>query len=177
MFSLVIDNQLELKLIDPSFVPVYVQIAQQNYDDLATWLVWPPQCQSAQDFSAFVSQALQEYAEQKSLICGIFYQQQLVGNISFNVIDVTLKKVELGYWLVSRCRGKGIVTKACRAMIDYAFNTLKMEKVELSAATANLASRAVAERLNMTLEGVITHAQLVNGQILDHAVYGLKRTG
>lgn len=50
-----------------------------------------------------------------------------------------------------------------------------MEKVEISAAVENAASRAVCERLGCELEGIITRNENLNGRIVDHAIYGLER--
>ncbi|HIF9169539.1 TPA: GNAT family N-acetyltransferase, partial [Photobacterium damselae] len=43
-------------------------------------------------------------------------------------------------------------------------------------AIENKASRKVCERLGLTLEGIITRAENINGRVVDHAVYGLSRT-
>jgi ribosomal-protein-serine acetyltransferase len=59
--------------------------------------------------------------------------------------------------------------------VEYAFTHLDMGKVEMCVASDNNPSRAVCERLGMTLEGTITNAEFVQGRILDHAIYGLHR--
>jgi ribosomal-protein-serine acetyltransferase len=58
---------------------------------------------------------------------------------------------------------------------NYAFSHLNMNKVEISAAVDNAASRAVCERLGMGLEGVITNAEKVGDRIFTHAIYGLHK--
>ncbi|WP_432454898.1 GNAT family N-acetyltransferase [Agarivorans sp. QJM3NY_29] len=65
------------------------------------------------------------------------------------------------------------MTRVCKKLIDIAFDELQMHKVEISAATENLASRAVCERLGLKLEGVISNAENLNGRIVDHAIYAL----
>lgn len=173
MFVMEVDQDIQLSLIEASFSEHYEALAKANYDYLKQWLAWPDFCQSADDFKGFAQKSLHDYADGKSLTCGIFYKGQLVGNISFNDIDHKLKKVSMGYWLSADYQGKGIITRACQHLINYAFTQLNMQKVQISAAKDNLASRAVCERLNMTLEGTITHAEKVGDRILDHAVYGL----
>ena len=51
--------------------------------------------------------------------------------------------------------------------------TLKMQKVQISVATNNKSSKAVCERLGMTLEGIIANSENIEGQILNHMVYGI----
>ena len=109
------------------------------------------------------------------MTCAIVYQDNIVGNCSFNSIDHDLKKVTIGYWLSKNQQGKGIVTQVVRKLIQIAFEELGMEKVEISAAVENAASRAVCERLGCELEGIITRNENLNGRIVDHAIYGLER--
>lgn len=176
MFSLKVDDQIQLMLVHPSFAPRYVELVKDSYDDLAQWLVWPPFCKTVADFEGFVKRSLHDYADGKSMTCGMFYQNELVGNVSFNNINRQLKKVEIGYWLATGFQGKGIVTRVCQKLVDLAFNQLHFDKVEIQAASENTASRAVAERLGMSLEGVISNAEVVDGVMLSYAIYGLHRT-
>ena len=48
-----------------------------------------------------------------------------------------------------------------------------MEKVQLTSGEYNLPSRTVAQRLGMTLEGIVTNTEKRNRRIMDHAVYAL----
>lgn len=173
MFSWKVDEELELCLVEESFAPRYVELAKENYDNLAEWLHWPRVCSKEEDFKAFIKQSLHDYAEGKSLVCAMRYKGQIVGNIAFNTIDHNREMVEIGYWLAKPYQGNGIVTRCCRKLSEYAFNILGMSKVQICAAEGNAASRAVCERLEMTLEGIITNHERVGDKVLDHAVYGL----
>ncbi|BCE01498.1 GNAT family N-acetyltransferase [Marinicellulosiphila megalodicopiae] len=175
MFSLEVDNEIKLSLVQKSFSPIFAQLVQENLPYLEQWLAWPPHCKIEQDFASFIRKSLHDYADGKSMVCGIFYDEVLVGNASFNTINNELKKVEIGYWLTESAQGNGIITRVCKKLIEIAFDELLMDKVEISAATENLASRAVCERLGMQLEGVISNAENLNGRIVDHAIYGLHR--
>lgn len=175
MFTRRVDDELELALVQHSFAPLYEQLVKDNERYLLQWLPWPAYCKTAADFSVFITESLHKYAEGTALNLGMVVKGQLVGNISFNTINRSLKKVEIGYWLIESMQGQGIVTRACRHLIHMAFNELGMEKIQISAATENKPSRSVCERLGMQLEGIITHAENINGRIVDHAIYGLKR--
>jgi len=175
LFSSKVDKDIKLSLVQESFAPIYTQLAQENFTYLEHWLAWPPHCKNEQDFASFIRKSLHDYADGKSMVCGIFYNEKLVGNVSFNTINHELKKVEIGYWLTESVQGNGIMTRVCKKLIEIAFNELLMHKVEISAATENSASRAVCERLGMKLEGIISNAENLNGRIVDHAIYGLHR--
>lgn len=175
MFTVTIDKDIKLCLIHPSFAPRYVELAQENHEHLSQWLSWPYFCKTEGDFNAFIQYSLHQYADNKSMTCAIEYKGSIVGNISFNTVNHDIKKVEIGYWLAANLQGKGIITRSCQYLIDYAFSNLKMNKVQISAAEGNAASRSVCERLGMELEGVITNAEKVGDRILTHAIYGLHR--
>ena len=175
MFTRKVDEDIQLALVQPSFAVGYVALAKANYKQLEQWLAWPPHSKTEADFMGFVERCLQDYAAGKSMTCGIIYQNQLVGNVSFNTINHALKKVEIGYWLAASAQGNGVITRVCKHLIDMAFDEMDMQKVQVSAAEGNAPSRAVCERLGMTLEGIITHAENLNGRIVNHAVYGLHK--
>ncbi|RJL22793.1 GNAT family N-acetyltransferase [Bailinhaonella thermotolerans] len=80
--------------------------------------------------------------------------------------------VEVGYWLAARCRGRGYVTEAVRAVCSYAFSG-GMERVVLQAAAGNAASQAVARRCGFTREGLLRRAGLVPGGVADMVLFGL----
>ena len=176
MFKTIIDNELSIALVEENFASHYAEISQSQNEYLSQWLAWPPHCKTAQDFRIFIQRSLHDYAEGKSMTCAIVYQGNVVGNCSFNTIDHSTKKVTVGYWLSETKQGKGIVTRVVQKLIEIAFEELDMEKIEISAATENMSSRKVCERLQFTLEGIITRNENLNGRIIDHAIYGLHRS-
>ncbi len=173
MFTLDVDSELKLALVQPSFAKKYVEIVTEQREYLSEWLAWPPHGKSEEFFLTFVRKSLLEYAEGKSMVCSMIYKDELVGNISFNSIDHNLKVAEIGYWLSEKHQGKGIITRSVSKLIDIAFSDLAMEKVQISAGEGNAPSRAVCERLGMKLEGIITKKENLNGRVIDHAIYGL----
>lgn len=173
MFYKEVDSEIKLALVQHSFAPLYAQLAKDNFEYLEEWLAWPPVCKSQCDFEEFIQRSLHDYADGKSMVCAIFYQNELVGNASFNTINRDLKKAEIGYWLAQPFQGKGVVTRVCQALINIAFSDLNMQKIQISVAVENKPSRSVCERLGMMLEGVITNEEYLSGRIIDHAIYGL----
>ncbi len=172
MFIKEVDSEIQLALVQPSFAYDFLRIRNNNLDYLSRWLAWPPHCSNEDEFLNFIRTSLQAYAEGKSLTCAIMYKGRLVGTASLNSINQSLSRAEIGYWIEESAQGNGIVTRVCHTLLDIIFNDLKLEKAELHAAVHNQPSRAVAERIGMTLEGIITRNENINGRIVDHAVYG-----
>jgi RimJ/RimL family protein N-acetyltransferase len=63
-------------------------------------------------------------------------------------------QAELGYWTAKEQRGKGYTKEAGRAVVDWAFSALGVERLEWVAEVGNAASRAVAGRLGFVMEGI-----------------------
>ncbi|RVU83773.1 GNAT family N-acetyltransferase [Leucothrix sargassi] len=173
MLSLTVDEDITLQLANASFAPRYAELVAECRDYLSPFLHWPRLCHTEDDFLMFIEGTLKKYENGESMVFGIVFRGEVVGNISFNTINHKLKKVDIGYWLAEKYQGHGIITRSCRFLIDYAFTELNLEKVQIGAAVDNTASRAVCERLGLMLEGVITNNEKVGERILDHAIYGI----
>jgi ribosomal-protein-serine acetyltransferase len=103
----------------------------------------------------------------------VWYDGKLVGGIVCHAIDRENSKTEIGYWLAPEYAGRGLITRACRAVIDRLFEHERLRRVEIWSAAGNRPSRAVAERLGFTLEGVLRQSDYFNNAFHDYAVYGM----
>ncbi len=63
------------------------------------------------------------------------------------------------------------MTAACRKLIDYAFDELKMNRVEIRCAAANARSRAVPERLGFQQDGILRQSEWLHDAFVDLVVY------
>ncbi len=104
---------------------------------------------------------------------GIWRGARLAGVAGLHPVDWPNRQSALGYWIGPEHEGQGLVTLACRALLHMAFKEYGLHRMELRAATGNARSRAVAERLGFTLEGVVRGAEWLYDHYVDHAVYSL----
>ncbi len=88
-------------------------------------------------------------------------------------IDVPNRQASLGYWIGEEFEGQGLVTQACRAILDEAFGQYGLHRMELRAARGNARSQAVAGRLGFVQEGVVRDAEWLYDHYVDHVVFGL----
>jgi len=172
VFNIIVDEEINLTLADPKYATKMFQLIDDDRDYLSQWMSWPKLTTKVSDCEASAKRMLHDYADGKCLPCYIIYKGSLVGTASFNVIDRSLKRVEIGYWLSATYQGRGIVTRVCQQLITVARNDLDIQKIQISVAEENAPSRAVCERLEFDLEGMIKHAENINGRIVTHAIYG-----
>lgn len=103
----------------------------------------------------------------------IFSDDVLCGAIRINNVELSHRKAAVAYYIGGNYQGKGLATTAVRAVIDWAFEQLALNRIELRCASDNLASQSLAKRLGFTWEGMLRQAELLNGEFADHFVYGL----
>ena len=173
MFTKELEGNLNLVLLTSVHGEELFELIDQNRRYLERWMVWPPNTKSSKDTKEFIKGCLVGLSDNKEMACGIECEGKLVGVATFNRIDHDLKKAIIGYWISEEQQGKGLITKSCNALIEYAFSSLGMEKIEISVASENIPSQKVCERLGFKLEGRISNSENLHGTIVDHHIYGL----
>lgn len=81
------------------------------------------------------------------------------------------KSAELAYAINKKYWGKGYAPEAAGKLLDFAFNTLKIERVWAKYAAENSASGRVMEKIGMEKEGVLRHTKNLCGDFVDQVVY------
>src|SRR5215213_3248561 len=87
----------------------------------------------------------------------------------------TYRSASLGYCLDDVAWGHGYATEAARALLQWAFETLDLNRVQAETDTRNAASARVLEKLGFVREGTLREDCVVNGDVSDSWVYGLLR--
>jgi ribosomal-protein-serine acetyltransferase len=152
-------------------------LVQANYERLARWFPDAFQEPSTLDgVRANLEQAGRAWLEGSLLPLSIAVKAEggwrVVGWAQL-VIDGPGRSAEVGYWLDAGFVGRGLVTRAVTAMLDYAFGPLGLDRVGLPTTVDNTRSRSVAERLGSTQEGVLREAPAFPDERRDLVVYGL----
>jgi RimJ/RimL family protein N-acetyltransferase len=99
----------------------------------------------------------------------------LIGTVSLFTIHREQRRAELGYALASSLWGRGYATEMLRPAIDFAFNTLDLERLEADIDPRNEASCRLVERVGFIREGLLRERWRVAGEVTDSAMYGLLR--
>ena len=82
-------------------------------------------------------------------------------------------RAEIGYWVAKDYRGRGLATAAVNALIHYAFQDLKLRRIEATAFPHNPASHRVLEKAGFKREGILAGFHLKKGELLDACMYAL----
>ncbi|GAA1993484.1 GNAT family N-acetyltransferase [Kitasatospora viridis] len=144
----------ELRPLEPHHAVEYlahIGRARENVDRFVPWAA------GAADLDSARAQ-LQAYADKQAAdtgrLFGIWLDGTLVGGVMFVGFDTSLGNCELGCWLEPAAQGRGLVTGGVRVLLEYALVERGLSRAEWYCGTDNARSRAVAQRVGMTLEGV-----------------------
>ena len=173
MFSHKLTEDTLLRLLEERHAQELTDLTDRNREHLRAWLPWVDANRTVEDRKNFIRSALKQFAQNKGFVAGIWHEGRLAGVIGFDAIDWENRTTEVGYWLGEEHQGKGLVTAACRALVDHAFGELGLNRVVISCATENKKSCAIPERLGFRREGVQCQAEWLYDHFVDHVVYAI----
>ena len=168
-----LDDKLTLRtFIDVDAATVF-ETVWRDREHLQPFMHWMTPDYDLASAEEFIERSKKAIAEKSGQGFGIFRDEEFIGSIGFVYFDWKTRKTEIGYWIDKEDEGKGIVSSACRTLIDYAFDDLSMNRIEIRCSATNARSAAIPERFGFTKEGVLRQSEWRNGQLHDFNVYGL----
>lgn len=166
------DDGIELRPLRLEDAEPLYYLVEANRARLGEWLPWVPEIRSPADEAAFVRGTHASIEAGRGLSCAIVVDRTIAGTIGCS-IDAPNRSAEIGYLVAESFEGRGIVTRAARALTTFLVTDLELHRVVIRAGTDNARSRAVPERLGFTHEGTQRHAEIVNDRFLDLEVYSM----
>lgn len=98
---------------------------------------------------------------------------ELIGWCSVTRWNPEFRSASMGYCFDDTSWGRGYATEAARALLEWAFATLDLNRVQAETDTRNVASARVLEKLGFVREGTLREDCVVNGDVSNSWVYGL----
>ncbi|MCL6571663.1 MAG: GNAT family N-acetyltransferase [Bacillus sp. (in: Bacteria)] len=173
MFTLKVDNEIELQLFQRHHALKLYQLVEDNREHLRVWMPWVDSMNTPYQFEAIIPIWLTQFADNSGLNVGILYNGELVGSIGLHQIDWHNSMTNIGYYLSKNAEGHGVMTRSVQSMLNYAFLQLGLNRIEIRCGVKNRKSRAIPERLGFMTEGKIRDGEQLNGRYHDLIVYGL----
>jgi ribosomal-protein-serine acetyltransferase len=170
-----LDDEITLRAWQESDIEQGFDLVMRNRDHLQQFMHWMSPDYSIESSRKFMTEGIARQKDGKELGLGIFRGDELLGSIGMFGFDWKAQKVEMGYWISKDEEGKGIITRAAKLLIDYAFDELNMNRIEIRCSAENVRSAAVPERLGFKKEGYLRQAEFRNGHLHDFLIFGLLR--
>jgi ribosomal-protein-serine acetyltransferase len=151
-------------------------VTDRNRAHLLRWLPWVDATRTVNDSTLFIRHAIEEERSLRAIHCAITLRDQIIGVIAFNAIDHFHRCGTVGYWLSQVQTGNGYMTGAVRALVQFGFEYLNLNRIEIRVAPENRASRAVCLRLRCRHEGILREAEWLGDRFVDLEIYSLLRS-
>jgi ribosomal-protein-serine acetyltransferase len=171
-----IDHELQIELINESHIQAIFEMVDNNRSHLRTWLGFVDRMQTSEFAKNFVNGTMQRNSEGQEYAFVILENEVIVGRIGIYKIDGQNKIGEIGYWIIENAQGKGIITKACKTLLDFCLTELQLNRIEIKCGTGNTKSQEIPKRLHFTEEGILRQAEYINGQFIDLKLFSFLRT-
>lgn len=168
-----IDQNIKLELINENHAQPIFDLVDANRMHLREWLPFVDRMQTVEFAENFVKGTMQRNQDGNEFAFVIIANGKVVGRIGVYKIDGQNKIGEIGYWLAENLQGKGIITQSCKAIIDFGFSDLQLNRIEIKCGTENLKSKTIPEKLNFTHEGVLRQGELLYDKFIDLHLYSL----
>jgi ribosomal-protein-serine acetyltransferase len=173
MIKIQVEDGLYLKSLELKDAEDLLPLVDSNRAYLREWLPWLDMTRTIDEMIAFIDSAIRQQSSGLGFQSGIWYLDQIVGVIGYHHLEWANRSTCIGYWIAESFQHRGIMTKACRTLVEYAFEDWHLNRIEIRCAVGNVKSRAIPERLGFKSEGTLREAEWLYDHYADHVVYGM----
>ena len=171
-----IDNTIKIELINVNHSQSIFEMVDKNRTHLRPWLPFVDRMQTVEFAENFVKGTMQRNNDASEFAFVIVENEKVIVRIGVYKIDNQNRIGEIGYWIIEGSQGKGIVTKSCKAMIDFCFSDLGLNRIEIKCGIENVKSKTIPEKLNFTKEGIIRQGEQLYDKFIDLNLYSLLKS-
>lgn len=105
---------------------------------------------------------------------GLFVAGSLAGEVNLNSVQRgAFQSSYLGYWIDEAQAGNSYTPEAVLMVLRFAFEQLRLHRVQISIVPRNQPSRRVVEKLGLRSEGVAVRYLEINGTWEDHIRFAI----
>lgn len=96
-----------------------------------------------------------------------------IGCVMLNTIEPDHGTADISIWIRTAAHGSGYAREATGLVLDHAFNTLRLQRVQALSYEFNAPAHKVLDALNFQKEGTLRHSVYHDSEFYDCYVYGL----
>lgn len=148
-----------------------------NYKETLQYLSSAPKDYSIEHAKSFLKFLSNVEDSERMLELGVFEKScgRFTGMITLENINYDDLSCELGYWISKPFTGKGIAFEGSKMLIEFAFDTLKMQRIDAFVIKEHLKSIALLERLEFKQIDLLIDNEKNDGVLVDRYKYSLAK--
>lgn len=176
MFSIELTEGAQLRPLEPWQAEEFLAHMDRARATVDPWIPWASVSSDLTSATTTLQRYADGAAQDGKRLFGIWLDGVLVGGTMFVAFDARIGNCEIGVWLEPSATGRGLITRAARVLIDWAFTVRGMHRVEWHCNPLNTASSKVAQRLGMTREALLREAYPWQGVRNDTEIWAVLAT-
>jgi ribosomal-protein-alanine N-acetyltransferase len=159
--------------------PQWQEVRRRNVDWLTKWeparVIGQPDVVEDRDaFAVRCSARQRERQLGTGYGFGVFVEGDFSGEINLSSVQRgPFQSSYVGYWIDEKCAGNGYVPESLVVLARYAFEELRLHRIQIAIIPRNTASRRVVEKLDIREEGIARRYLEINGVWEDHVRYAM----
>ena len=168
-------NGICIRKYQPDDAAGIVEAVQESLATVGAWLDWCSNSYGPADADAWIAHASASWDKAEMFAFAVVdaTSGDYLGGVGLSKVDQHNYTANLGYWIRQSYQGRGVGTQAARLVVGYAFEYLKLTRIEIVCGAANRPSRRVAEKTGSRFEGLASGRLTVHGRALDAADYAV----
>lgn len=170
--KIIVSKSIVLKPIEQDDAQTIFDAIDGNRVFLRRWLPFVDVTKTVSDSKAFIKSIVDD-AEWRQEVFTIWHNEEFAGLMGLKDIDYLNHKLEIGYWLIERMTGKGIMTQSTEKLISFCFSNMEMNRICIKCAVNNTSSSNIPRRLGFTFEGVERNGERTGNSYFDLEVFSL----
>ena len=177
--SALIGRRVLLRQLEASDFPAWREVRRRNADWLLPWepsrLAGQPDVVEDRDaFAVRCSARARERQLGTGFGFGVFVDGRLAGEINLSSVQRgAFQSAYVGYWVDRDVAGQGYMPESLVLLARYAFEDLRLHRIQIAIIPRNHRSRRVVEKLGIREEGVAVRYLEINGVWEDHVRYAI----
>lgn len=178
MISILIDDDLLLRSYKVEDAAELFRCVDKSREHLRPFLNWVDATTKVEHSLQFIQMAQTQLGSGEGLALGIYLQEErlLIGGIGMHHYQPEQGRTEIGYWIAKEFEGRGLMLRCAQRFIDFLFQRLQLNKIEIHCLPQNNRSLELARRLGAVEEGRIRQSYLRNGKLEDIVITGILRS-
>lgn len=171
-----VDKEIRLILVIHEHAKLLYNLVRNNVDRLRLTIEITDRIKSKEDAENMISSWLRGLAERRNMVFGIWCHNELVGIVMLFNIDRHINSVELGGFLDSHFEGRGVMWRAKKFLIDFAFNHMGMNRISQFNPSNNERAIRSSIGLGFRQEGIMRDYEILNGKMVDNICFAMLRS-
>lgn len=151
------------------------QAIKESAAEISVWLPFVHKDYSLKENRAWVKKRPGDWKKGKAYEFAIWDVKDgtIIGGCGLNNIDKLNRRANLGYWVRTSHTGRGVAPAATLLLAKWAFEVLKLTRIEILVATGNQRSLRVAEKAGARREGILRNRIVIRDKAHDAVIHSL----